>query len=61
LAVTAYLKGDAAAWFKLMLREYLEKGYLNKYNNKTRRIVSHYDQFKGALKEAFSNPDKEQD
>jgi len=43
LAVTAYLKGDVAAWFEPMLRKYLEKGHPNKCNNRTRRIVSHYN------------------
>ena len=57
----AYLKGDVAAWFEPMLREYLEKGYPNKCNDRTRRIVSYYDWFEGALKEAFGNLDEEQD
>jgi len=61
LAVAAYLKGDAAAWFEPMLREYLEKGHPDKCNDRTRRIVSHYDRFEGALKEAFGNPDEERD
>ena len=44
-----------------MLREYLEKGHSNCCTNKVKRLFTNYNNFEAALKEAFSNPDKEQD
>ena len=53
LAITTYLKGNATAWFKPTIQEYLEKGYVSKYEEL--ETFSYYNEFKRRFKEAFSN------
>ena len=59
LAVAAYLKGDAAAWFEPTMREYLEHGGLAGCSDKTKKLIGKYEEFEKALKENFGNPDEE--
>ena len=61
LAVAAYLKGDAAAWFKLTIRKYLKKEVAYSYTLPIKAIFNNYNKFKRKLKEAFSNLDKARD
>ena len=61
LAIAAYLKGDAAAWFELTMWEYLEKGYVSKCEELVKKTFSYYNKFERRLKEAFSNLDKARD
>ena len=61
LAITAYLKGDAAAWFELTMREYLEKGHVSKCEESVKKTFSYYNEFERRLKEAFGNLDEARD
>ena len=59
LVVTTYLKGDTTTQFKLIIYKYLEYKGLIGYLDKTKKLISKYKEFKKALKENFSNPNKE--
>jgi len=61
LAVAAYLKGDAAAWFEPSMREYLEKGNANKCEDSVKRNFNSCNEFERRIKEAFGNPAEERD
>jgi len=61
LAITAYLKGNTAAWFELTIQEYLEKGHVSKCKELVKKTFSYYNEFERRLKEAFSNLDKARD
>ena len=59
LAVAAYLKGDAAVWFKPTICKYLEYRGLIGCLDKTKKLISKYKEFKKALKENFNNLNEE--
>ena len=61
LAIAAYLKGNAAAWFEPTMQEYLEKGHVSKCEESVKKTFSHYNEFERRLKEAFGNLDEARD